>query len=101
MVQTRSLCCRRCAYKLHYDYTIAPKWHLNYRAESFFIEIENSFRGLLLINEVSIDYRIFKNFAIGAGFARQSIDLEIRDDNWDGGMTDSYRGLTAYGTLYF
>ncbi len=83
------------------DYTIAPRWHLNYRAESFFIEIENSYRGSLLINEVSIDYRIFKNFAIGAGIARQSIDLEIRDDKWDGSMTDSYRGLTAYGTLYF
>ncbi len=54
-----------------------------------------------MINEVSIDYRIFKNFAIGAGIARQSIDVEISDDSWDGSITDSYRGLTAYGTLYF
>jgi hypothetical protein len=50
---------------------------------------------------VNTEYRLFKHFAIGAGFARLAIDADIDDDDWKGSVSDSYSGFTLFGALYF
>ncbi len=82
-------------------YAITPKWSVHYLSESFFIELENTLKGQLLISELDIEYKATKNFAIGAGLTRVSTDLKVNDDDWRGGFTDSHRGLLLYGSLYF
>ena len=86
---------------LRMGYAITPKWSVQYVAESFFIDLEDKFRGGLLVHELNTEYRVFKNFALGVGFARQATTAEIDSDDWRGKVTDSYRGLTAFGVLYF
>ena len=86
---------------LRMGYAITPKWYVNYVAETFFIEIEDAFKGSLFSYELNTEYRLFKHFSIGAGLARLGIDADIEDDDWKGSVTDSYRGFTAFGKFYF
>ena len=86
---------------LRMGYAITPKWSVNYVAEAFFIELEDTVRGALQNYELNIEYKLFKNFAIGAGLARLGSSLEVNDDDWVGSVSDSYRGYTVFGTLYF
>ena len=86
---------------LRMGYAITPKWYVNYVAETFFIEIEDAFKGSLFSYELNTEYRLFKHFSLGAGFARIGIDADIDDDDWKGRITDSYRGFTAFGKFYF
>ena len=82
-------------------YAISPKWSVRYLSESFFIEIENSIKGTLLNYELDIEYKVTKRFTIGAGITRVSTNFTVRDDDWDGGFSDSHRGALLYGSLYF
>lgn len=86
---------------LRMGYAITPKWSVHYVAESFFIEVEDKLRGALVNYELNTEYKLFKNFAIGAGLARIGSSLEVNDDEWKGSVSDSYRGYTVFGTFYF
>ena len=86
---------------LRMGYAITPKWSVNYVAESFFIELESKIKGALINYELNTEYKLFDNFAIGAGLARIGTSLDVDDDDWSGSVSDSYRGYTLFGTLYF
>ena len=86
---------------LQMTYAISPKWSVRYLSESFFIEIEDKLKGTLLNYELDIEYKLTKTFAIGAGLTRVSTNFTVKDDDWDGGFSDSHRGFLLYGSLYF
>jgi len=86
---------------LRMGYAITPKWSVNYLTESFFIEYEDTVKGALLNYELTTEYKLFKHFAIGAGLVRTGTSVEVDDDDYRGKVTDSYRGYTLFGTLYF
>ena len=86
---------------LQMTYAISPKWSVRYLSESFFIDIEDTLKGTLLNYELDIEYKMTKNFAIGAGITRVSTDFTVDDDDWQGGFSDSHRGIMLYGALYF
>ena len=86
---------------LRMGYAITPKWAVYYVAEAFFIEFEDKVRGSLLNYELTTEYKLFNNFAIGAGLARLGTSVEVNDNDWKGSVSDSYRGYTVFGTLYF
>lgn len=86
---------------LRMGYAITPKWSVHYVAESFFIEFEDSIKGALINYELKTEYKLFEHFAIGAGLARIGSSVEVNDDDWKGKVSDSYRGYTVFGTLYF
>jgi hypothetical protein len=86
---------------LRMGYAITPKWSVQYVSEAFFIEIEDTIKGAMINYELSTEYKLFKNFAIGAGLARLGTSVDVNDDEWKGSVSDSYRGYTVFGTLYF
>lgn len=86
---------------LRMGYAITPKWSVHYVAETFFIDIEDTVKGALVNYEINTEYKLFKNFAVGAGVARIGSALELDDDDWKGKVSDSYRGFTVFGTFYF
>jgi len=86
---------------LRMGYAITPKWSVQYVAEAFFIELEDKLKGSLVNYELKTEYKLFKHFAIGAGVARMGTNVEVNDDGWTGQVSDSYRGYTLFGTLYF
>ena len=86
---------------LRMGYAITPKWYVHYVTEAFFIDFEDTFRGAVLNYELNTEYKIFKNFALGLGLARLGIAADVDDDDWRGTISDTYRGYTVFGTLYF
>ncbi len=86
---------------LRMGYAITPSWSVQFIFESFFINIDDKFRGAILNNEVNTEYRLFRNFAIGAGFTRLGVSADVDDDDWKGSVSDSYSGFTLFGALYF
>jgi hypothetical protein len=86
---------------LRMSYAITPKWSVNYVAESFFVDFEDTVRGALLYYDLNTEYRVLKNLALGAGVARIGASVDVNDDDWNGSMSDSYRGYTLFATLYF
>jgi hypothetical protein len=86
---------------LRMGYTIAPKWSVQLLVEAFSINYEDTFKGSLFNFDLSTEYRLFKNFAIGAGVASLGLDVDVESDDWRGSVTDNYKGFTAFGTLYF
>ncbi len=86
---------------LRMGYAITPKWAVNYVVESFFIDFEDSVSGALVNYELNTEYKLFKNFAIGAGLARIGSSLKVNATDMKGSVSDSYRGYTLFGTFYF
>jgi hypothetical protein len=86
---------------LRMGYAITPKWSVHYVSEAFFIELDDTIKGAMINYELNTEYKLFKHFAIGAGLARLGNSVEVNDDNWKGKVSDSYRGYTIFGTLYF
>ena len=86
---------------LRMGYAINRNWSVNYISESFFIEIENEFKGTFLNYELDIEYKFDNKLAIGAGLVRSSLDLEVEDSDWNGSIVDSYRGMLLYAAYYF
>jgi len=86
---------------LSMGYKFNPNWSVHYKSESFFIELNDTIRGALLSYELDIEYKLFKNFAIGAGISRLSTDVEIKKNNWKGSIEDSHRGILLYGAFHF
>ena len=86
---------------LRLGYAITPKWYVHYISEAFFIDFADTVKGALLNFELNTEYKLLKNFAIGAGVARFSTNVEVNDNSWKGKVSDSYRGFTVFGTFYF
>jgi hypothetical protein len=86
---------------LRMSYAITPKWYVHYVAETFFVEVNNSFKGALYNYNISTEYKLFKHLALGAGFARIGMQADVDKDSWTGAISDSYSGFTLFGTLYF
>jgi hypothetical protein len=82
-------------------YAIDSNWSVNYISESFFIEIDDTFKGTFLNYELNIEYKFDDKIALGAGLVRSSIDLEVDDSDWSGSIVDSYRGALLYAAYYF
>ena len=82
-------------------YAINSNWSVIYISESFFIDIDDTFKGTFLNYELDIEYKFDNKIALGAGLVRSSIDLEVDDSDWSGGIVDSYRGALLYAAYYF
>jgi hypothetical protein len=86
---------------LRMNYAINPKWSALFMVEAFAIDYEDTFSGRLTNFELSTEYRLFEHFALGVGVASLGMDVEVRDDDWRGSVSDRYAGFVAFGTLYF
>jgi hypothetical protein len=69
--------------------------------ETFYIEYDDFVRGSLIELEAGLDYRLFRNFGLGASLSRLALDVNIDDDGENTDVTDLYRGAYVYGLLYF
>jgi len=86
---------------LRMGYAINSNWSVRYISETFFIEIDDTFKGTFLNYELDLEYKFDNKLAIGAGLVRSGIDLKVDDSDWRGGIVDSYRGVLIYGAFYF
>ena len=85
---------------LRMSYAINPRWSVHYLAETFFIEVGDSLEGAFLAYELDLQYRFSNNFTLGFGVSRFSMDLDANDDDWNGKIADSHRGVLLFASYY-
>lgn len=86
---------------LKMSFAFNPRWSVHYLSEIFFIEIEDSFDGVFINNQLDFEYRFDNSFSLGLGFTRHSIDLSSDDDDWKGKINDSAKGVLVFASYYF
>jgi len=86
---------------LRMGYAINSNWSLHYLAETFYIEVEDTYKGTLFNNEVNFQYRFLDNFLVGAGITHVSTDLEASDSDWKGAIVDSHSGYLLFAGFHF
>jgi hypothetical protein len=83
------------------DYKFTPRFSVFYNYQWFFINYEDKVRGGLQDFLFGLEYRAFRNVALGVAYNRFALNAKIQKDtttlylntNWNGGM--------LYGALYF
>lgn len=86
---------------LYADYNFTPRFSAFYTYQWFFINYEDKIKGGLQDFLIGLEYRVFRNFALGIAYNRFALKVESKGDattlhvdtNWNGGMW--------YGALYF
>lgn len=86
---------------LRMDYTIAHRWHTLFDIATFNIAIGDKYRGSLDELQLAVEYRAAKNFVVGASANRVVVDAEISDDEYNGSISDLYRGAQLYVGLRY
>jgi hypothetical protein len=83
------------------DYKFTPRFSAFYNYQVFYINYQDKVRGGLQDFIFGLEYRLFRNVAVGAAYNRYSMNLEAKgnaatlylDSSWNGGM--------LYGAVYF
>lgn len=78
------------------QYDFSEKWSFRASAEVFAADYDDH-SGSLVDAYVGLDYQLFKHVALGAGFNRVSLDVEVDKVNFDGNLDWSYEG----GLIFF
>lgn len=83
------------------DYKFTPRFSAYYSYQFFFVNFQDKTKGGIQDFLFGLEYRLFRNIALGAAYNRLSLQLESKGDmatlnldtNWNGGM--------LYGAVYF
>ena len=85
------------------DYNFTPRLSAYYNYQFFFINVDDKFKGGLQDFIFGLEYRLFRNIALGAAYNRFALAAEMKKNadapslklntNWNGGM--------LYGAVYF
>lgn len=86
---------------LYASYNFTPRFSAFYNYQFFFINYEDKVKGGLQDFLFGLEYRLFRNVALGLAYNRFSLQMEAKQDlstlylntNWSGGM--------LYGSVYF
>ncbi len=89
------------AFGLFAKYNFTPRFSVYYDYQAFFISYQDKVRGGLQDFLLGVEYRLFRNIALGAAYNRFALNAKLKGDNktlyadtnWNGGM--------LYGALYF
>ena len=83
------------------DYKFTPRFSAYYSYQFFFVNFQEKTKGGIQDFLFGLEYRLFRNIALGAAYNRFGMQLESKgematlnfDTNWNGGM--------LYGAVYF
>lgn len=83
------------------DYTIAPRWLVHFKMETFYLEYDDKIRGSLMDAGLGLEYRVLKNMGLGIDISRFALDAKVDTSSYSGSVTDLYRGINLYVSAYF
>jgi hypothetical protein len=83
------------------DYKFTPRLSAFYNYQFFFINYQDKVKGGLQDFLLGLEYRVFRNVAIGAAYNRFGLSLEAKGDAKTLNADTSWNGAMLYGALYF
>jgi hypothetical protein len=78
---------------MRYDFT--KRLRMMAKQEMFGLDI-GDYSGKLSNTRILAEYNITKNFGLGAGFERYSLEVDASGEDFDGSYDSSYTGLSLY-----
>ena len=86
---------------LYADYNFTPRFSAFYNYQFFFINYEDKVRGGLQDFLIGLEYRLFRNVALGAAYNRFGLGADIKGDTTTLILNTNWNGGLLYGALYF
>jgi hypothetical protein len=86
---------------LYARYNFTPKLSIYYNYQFFFINYQDQVKGGLQDFLLGLEYRVWRNVALGAALNKFSMSIEDREDNATLYVDTNWRGAMLYGALYF
>jgi len=86
---------------LYADYHFTPRLSAYYNFQFFAINYEDKVKGALQDFLLGVEYRMFRNIALGVAYNKFSLNLELVADAATLYLNTSWNGGMLYGTLYF
>ena len=83
------------------DYNFTPRFSIYYNYQFFFINYGENVKGGLQDFLFGLEYRLFRNIALGAAYNRFSMNAEIKKDVATLNLSTSWNGGMLYGSVYF
>lgn len=83
------------------DYSLTERWHVLAKGEIFRVKLDGEFAGSLTDLQLQTEYRLARNFAVGAGLSRLRLKGDVDNGDFQGDLEDIYRGYQLYGAVYF
>jgi outer membrane scaffolding protein for murein synthesis (MipA/OmpV family) len=82
------------------SYYVDPRWTVSAFGEG--LKIKNGdLDGWMLNAGVSTDYMLSRHFGVGIGYNVTSLRMDVEQSDFNGRVTWTTQGLTAYGQLRF
>lgn len=85
---------------LYGAYAFSPRWLLSGRLDYFSLNYSD-YDGSLKNFTAGIDYRITRNFGIGAGYRYVDYDLTVTKSSYNGAIRYKFNGPTVYAVASF
>lgn len=82
------------------DYNFTPKFKAFYSYQIFNINYDNKIKGGGQDFLFGLEYRILRNFSLGAAYNRFSLNLEMKMDNSTLTLDTNWNGGMLYGSFY-
>jgi len=86
---------------LYADYNFTPRMSAFYNLQFFAINYENKAKGNLQDFLLGVEYRLFKNIALGVAYNRFVVNLALIADAATLTVNTGWNGGMLYGSLYF
>ncbi|HEX9136642.1 MAG TPA: hypothetical protein VF905_06825, partial [Nitrospirota bacterium] len=86
---------------LYADYNFTPRFSAFYTYQWFFINYEDKIKGGLQDFLIGLEYRVFRNFALGIAYNRFALKVESKGDATTLHVDTTWNGGMLYGALYF
>jgi hypothetical protein len=86
---------------LYADYNFTPRFSAFYNYQFFFINYEDKVKGGLQDFLIGLEYRLFRNFSLGAAYNRFGMAMEIKKENTTLNLSTNWNSGLLYGALYF
>lgn len=76
-------------------YAFTPKWLLSGRVDIFSLDY-GDYEGQLINATLGVDYRLFRNFGLGAAYRYIDYDLSVTTSKYNGGINYRFSGPLLY-----
>jgi hypothetical protein len=83
------------------DYNFTPRFSVFYNYQWFFINYQDKVKGGLQDFLIGLEYRVFRNVALGAAYNRFSLSIEAKGDAKTLNADTNWNGAMLYGAVYF
>jgi len=83
------------------DYKFTPRFSIYYNYQLFSLDYDNKYKGSLSDFLLGLEYRLFRNVALGVAYNRFNVNLQAKGSDATLYVNTGWNGGMLYGAVYF